>query len=93
MFYKDRDEELVYRREDASIMARYRACVVQMAKRKQNGEKEVPKWLFDALDVPGTICEYSAEQWERVQEYKDELKRIAEAFGYTKEDDFAVYSE
>ena len=37
-------------------------------------EMLVPQNWIDNFDIPSTSCEYTEEQWEKVQEMKEDLK-------------------
>lgn len=37
----------------------------------------VPRNWIDSMDIPSVTCEYTEEQWERIQEMKGNLECLA----------------
>ena len=75
-----RDDELLERmekKEDYMILYRSYSCMKNMLKAKENNEDGFPRQWIENLDVPSKLCEYTPEQYERVQEIKEELKCLA----------------
>lgn len=87
------EDELVETREFESIYRRYRNCIVRMFNAKENGEIFILKRWIEELNEPTESCSYTAEQWEKVQELKEELKKFAKMLGYINEDENAFMNK
>lgn len=78
------DEELLEameQRESYMLLYRFQNCVKNMLKAKQMEEVMIPKSWIENLEVPSIICEYSAEQCEKMKEVKEDLACLANELG------------
>ena len=79
-----RDEEVMEqmeKQESYMILYRFHNCVRNMLKSKQKKETFITENRIENFDTPSITCEYTAEQWEMVQELKKELECLSAELG------------
>lgn len=77
MNYRNPEEELLYRREDAHLLEKYHMVVERLLNLRQAGELFDPYSMMECFELPDVVAEYSEEQKKRVEKYKEDIFRLA----------------